>query len=389
MRSDLSEEGKILELDGGEAQPLSVRAKALVFSDPVSKKMLHHLELIAPSDVPVLINGETGTGKELVARHIHLLSQRPGPFVAVNCGAISEHLAESEFFGHEQGAFTGATSRRVGWFEAAHGGTLFLYEIGDLRLSMQVKLLRTLQEREVVRVGSRKPIPVNIRLVAATNVDLDDAVRAGRFRLDLLYRLNIAELKLPPLRERKGDIWPLAEHFLRRYAQRLGLPPQTLGTAALNALERYSWPGNIRELEIVFHYALLASPGEEIAVGHLKLSVAIGTGSLPPESQEISGADPWQQMEALLYRLLHHPEENLYGKLEDMIVNTTYQYTRFNQVRSAKLLGISRNVLRTLLKKHGYLGEGGNSGTEVTVDSDLALVPRMGRALPGRLPVST
>src|SRR4051812_31641783 len=173
-------------------------SREFIFADGASRQLLDYVEKLAPSEVPVLIGGETGTGKELVARHIHLLSGRKGPFLAVNFGAISDHLAESELFGHEAGSFTGAVGKREGWFEAANGGTLFLDEIGDLPLPLQVKLLRVLQEKEVVRIGSRKSIPVDVRLVAATNVDLDYAVNAGHFRRDLLYRINIAHVKLPP-----------------------------------------------------------------------------------------------------------------------------------------------------------------------------------------------
>jgi transcriptional regulator with PAS, ATPase and Fis domain len=226
----------LLSLEGGNAQPLSVRAKALVFSDPISAKLLEYIERIAPSDAPVLINGETGTGKELVARHIHLLSGRKGPFLAVNCGAISDQLAESELFGHEAGSFTGAVGKREGWFEAANEGTLFLDEIGDLPLPMQVKLLRVLQEKEIVRIGSRKTISINVRLVVATNVDLDYAVTAGHFRRDLLYRINIAQVKLPPLRERPGDVLPLAEHFLKTYSQRMGYRQPQFSASAIELL---------------------------------------------------------------------------------------------------------------------------------------------------------
>ena len=210
---DSSKPPVVLSLEGNNAQPLSVRAKALVFSDPASAELLEYIERISPSEAPVLIGGETGTGKELVSRHIHLLSGRKGPFLAVNCGAISDYLAESELFGHEAGSFTGAVGKREGWFEAANGGTLFLDEIGDLPLPLQVKLLRVLQEKEVVRIGSRKPIPVDVRLVAATNVDLDYAVNAGHFRRDLLYRINIAHVKIPPLRDRPGDVCPWPNTF--------------------------------------------------------------------------------------------------------------------------------------------------------------------------------
>lgn len=352
---DQSADNILLELEG-EPSPLSIRAKALVFADPSSQALLHHLQRIAPSEAPILINGETGTGKELVARHVHRLSGRCGPFVAVNCGAVNEQLAESEWFGHEAGAFTGATSRREGWFEAADGGTLFLDEIGDLPLSMQVKLLRVLQEREVVRVGSRTPKKVDIRLVAATNINLEEAVRAERFRLDLFYRLNVAPCRLPPLRERRGDIVPLAEHFLERYRNRLGLPPQTLSPAARRALERYRWPGNIRELENVIHYALLIASDNEISAEDLKLS---GSVLLPASQRGAEGGDspgtPFEQLESALEELFADPPDDLLNQIEKRIVDLAFSHTRYNQVRTAKLLCISRNVLRTLLKKHGHL----------------------------------
>ena len=195
----------LLTLPHPDARALTVRAKALVFEDPRSRELLRRIEQIAPSAATVLIMGETGTGKEIVARHIHDLSARAGQaFVAVNCGAFSETLVESELFGHERGAFTGAVAPKPGWFEAAHGGTLFLDEIGDLPAAVQVKLLRVLQEREVVRLGSRQPIAIDVRLVAATNVALEQAVAAGRFREDLYYRLRVAVVPIPPLRERPG-----------------------------------------------------------------------------------------------------------------------------------------------------------------------------------------
>ena len=206
-----SNTARVLTLPNAEQAALTIRAKALIFHDPKSLTLLSHVERIAPSEANVLIIGETGTGKELIARHIHAQSGRKGPFVAVNCGAFSENLVEAELFGHEAGAFTGAQQARAGWFEAANGGTLFLDEVGDLPLAIQVKLLRVLQERQVVRLGSRKPVPVDVRLVAATNVDLEKAVQAGHFRLDLYYRLNVAPVFLPPLREREGDILPLVD----------------------------------------------------------------------------------------------------------------------------------------------------------------------------------
>jgi DNA-binding NtrC family response regulator len=357
----------ILSLEGGNAQPLSVRAKALVFSDPVSANLLNYIERVAPSEAPVLIGGETGTGKELVARHIHHLSGRKGPFLAVNCGAISDQLAESELFGHEAGSFTGASGRREGWFEAANGGTLFLDEIGDLPLPLQVKLLRVLQEREVVRIGSRKSIPINVRLVAATNVDLDYAVNAGHFRRDLLYRINIAQVHLPPLRERPGDILPLAEHFLRTYTQRMGLKKAEFSPEAVELMLSYTWPGNIRELENVIHFAILVSGDEPIKPEHLK--VTGGWERLYTQQQqnrtEIHSAtpapsrvddEPLQIIAQQLQKLFRDGSEDAhFERLEQLIVQEAFEYCHHNQVHTAALLGVSRNVMRTFLKRHGFL----------------------------------
>ncbi len=348
----------LLSLEGSNARSETIRAKALVFVDPVSRGLLRYLERVAPSEAPVLIIGETGTGKELVARHVHQLSARRGPFVAVNCGAISENLAESELFGHESGAFTGATGRREGWFEAANGGTLFLDEIGDLPLSLQVKLLRVLQEREVVRIGSRKPIPVDIRLVAATNIDLGEAVRAWRFRLDLYYRLNIAQLTLPPLRERRGDILPLVHHFLGHYRERLGLLPQIFSNAALRALESYNWPGNIRELENVVHFALLVASDHEIGPEHLKLTDKATRPQLGGGVTHSAGT-PRERVQDALQERFNEGGDGLFDEYEKLIIEEAFRYSNYNQVRAAALLGLSRNVLRTLLRKHGYLSERG------------------------------
>ncbi|MDQ8035949.1 MAG: sigma-54 dependent transcriptional regulator [Pedobacter sp.] len=361
----------LLSLEGSDSQPLSIRAKALVFADPASQRLLDYIERLAPSEAPVLIIGETGTGKELVARHIHHLSGRSGPFLAVNCGAISEQLAESELFGHEAGSFTGAVGKREGWFEAANGGTLFLDEIGDLPLPMQVKLLRVLQEREVVRIGSRKSIAVDVRLVAATNVDLDHAVSAGHFRRDLLYRLNIAQARLPPLRERPGDVLPLVEHFLRSYSQRMGNRIPVLSSAAEEALLGYAWPGNIRELENVVHFALLIAPGDEIRPEHLKVTGGWGAAGLGsgnwnhPASSTAAREESRDDEEPLtiiareLRRLYAQAPEALFDELESLIVTEAFRHVRSNQVHAAALLGITRNVMRTLLKRHGLLADSG------------------------------
>jgi DNA-binding NtrC family response regulator len=330
--------------------------KTLVFADPVSRRLLAYIEKLAPSEVPVLISGETGTGKELVAQHIHQLSGRKGPFLAVNCGAISDQLAESELFGHEPGSFTGAVGRREGWFEAADGGTLFLDEVGDLPLGMQVKLLRVLQEREIVRIGSRTPIAVDVRVVAATSVDLDHAVSAGQFRRDLFYRLNTARARIPALRERPADVLPLAEHFLRVYCKRMNRAGATLSVTAASALLAHSWPGNIRELENLIHFALVMSNGPEIQPEHLKVREWSALDAPVSAAAQLS-SDPLEVIASQLRRAFLNPTDALYDDLERLIVTETYQHCGSNQVQSAALLGISRNVLRTLLKRHGLLSD--------------------------------
>ena len=368
MRDEVWHRPIVLSLEGSNAQPLSIRAKALVFTDPVSCRLLTLIERLAPSEAPVMIIGETGTGKELVARHIHQLSGRKGPFLAVNCGAINDQLAESELFGHEAGSFTGATGRREGWFEAAQGGTLFLDEIGDLPLHLQVKLLRVLQEREVVRIGSRKPIPVDVRFVAATNVDLDAAVHAGHFRRDLLYRINIAQVHLPPLRERPGDILPLANHFIKQYSKRMNIGTAHLTSDAREALLAYAWPGNIRELENVIHFALLVAETSEVRPEHLKVKGGWGDANQAishwntPLSTQVqapldSAADPFAQIAYSLKIEFEKASPNLFDSLERLVVQEVFQYTRQNQVHSAALLGVTRNVMRTMLKRHGLLAD--------------------------------
>jgi DNA-binding NtrC family response regulator len=338
----------------------------LVFADPASRQLFEYIEKLAPSEVPVLITGETGTGKELVAQQLHQLSGRTGPFLAVNCGAISDHLAESELFGHEAGSFTGAAGKREGWFEAAHGGTLFLDEIGDLPLALQVKLLRVLEEHEVVRIGSRKPIPVNVRLIAATNADLDQAAAVGRFRSDLLYRLNIAQARVPSLRERPGDILPLARHFLAKHSQRAGTTVPEVTPAAAEALLRHAWPGNIRELRNVMHFALLIASGRAIQPEHLKVNGGWGAAVTPQEdttplAQHVQIADdsqpPLAAIAGHLRRSFDTPGGSLLEDLERLIVTEAYQRCGGNQVQSAQLLGVTRNVIRTLLKRHGLLQE--------------------------------
>jgi sigma-54-specific transcriptional regulator len=345
----------LLTLPNAGARSLTVRAKALVFEDPRSQTLLRFVRQIAPSDATVLVIGETGTGKEIVARHVHDLSSRAAqPFVAINCGAFSETLVESELFGHERGAFTGAQAAKPGWFEAAEGGTLFLDEIGDLPPAVQVKLLRVLQEREVVRLGSRQAIPIDVRLIAATNVDLEQAVAAGRFREDLYYRLKVAVLPLPALRDRPGDVLPLARYFLGLYQQRLHSGPISLTAAAVDQLLAHGWPGNIRELENVIHAALLVCQGNEIGPADLGLRAA------PPRQPERSGSpgEPLADLERALGALFERNLPDLHARVEGALLKAAYAYCHRNQLQTARLLGISRNVVRARLIQLGEIQAG-------------------------------
>jgi len=340
---------------------LSIRASALVFEDPESRKLLSLIERVAPSDVTAFIMGETGTGKELVARHLHALSPRKnGPFAAINCGAFSESLVESELFGHEKGSFTGAIASKQGWFESANGGTLFLDEIGDLPLSTQVKLLRVIQQREIVRVGSRKAVPIDVRLVAATNVNLEDAVKAGRFREDLYYRINVVPIQITPLRNRTGDILPLVEHFLSIYKDRLHTKQPELAPETVRLLHEYPWPGNIRELENVIHRALLVSDGNVLRPRDLNLpsiQLVSGSASSGVSNEDAVNRAGYQEctLDKALGEIIQQEPEKLYETVNRKLVLGAYDYCRQNQVQTARVLGISRNILRTLLKQFGVI----------------------------------
>jgi sigma-54-specific transcriptional regulator len=330
------------------------RARALVFEDPLSHDLLTSLEQVAPTEATVLITGETGTGKEIVARHVHGRSARArSPFVAVNCGALSPSLIESELFGHEKAAFTGALSANPGWFEAANGGTLFLDEIADLPLGAQVKLLRVLQEREVVRIGARRPIPIDVRLIAATNANLAQAVAEGRFREDLFYRLHVAHLTIAPLRDRPVDILPLAKHFLTAHALRAGAEPARLTPDAEAKLLAHRWPGNIRELENAVQHGLLLAREGLITATDLKL-IAVGpmrvSPSTPPLATAVPArAEPRAALESALLALFEAEPPNLLQQVEETVFRVAYHFSERNQLRTARLLGTSRNVVRARL----------------------------------------
>jgi sigma-54-specific transcriptional regulator len=356
-----SKRPQVLSFSEPRSLTLSVRASALVFEDAASRQLLEHIERIAPSDATVLIIGETGTGKELIARHIHALSsRRNGPFGALNCAALSESLIESELFGHEKGAFTGALSSKDGWFETANNGTLFLDEVGDLPLGLQAKLLRVLQEREVVKVGARRATPVNVRVIAATNVNLEEAVEAGRFRADLYYRFNVATVRLVPLRERPGDILPLARHFLALYGERLGYRNAQLTEEAERVLLNYDWPGNIRELENAIHRALLVCPGDRIRPADFKLS------GLRPQAPAVLTSTV--SLESAVRQLCEQAPPKLFELIEATVLRTALDFCEQNQVQTARLLSISRNVLRHRMALYGLLpgsGHGEKANTAV------------------------
>lgn len=335
---------------------LSVRASAQVFEDPESQRLLDLIERVAPSNATAFIMGETGTGKELVARHLHALSpRRNGPFAAINCGAFSETLVESELFGHERGAFTGAIAAKPGWFESANGGTLFLDEIGDLPMPTQVKLLRVLQEREIVRVGSRKPVPIDVRLIAATNVNLEDAVKAGRFREDLFYRINVVPLQIAPLRNRPGDLLPLTKYFISIYRNRLHTQELELPQETVQLLQEYPWPGNIRELENVIHRALLVCDGNVLRPRDLNLPIIQDRDAAPLARHTSPAVIETCSLERAIDELLELQPEHLYDLVNRQLIIQAYRECHENQVQTARVLGISRNVLRTQLKQYGII----------------------------------
>lgn len=330
--------------------PLPLPSSQPVLVDPASIAFKNVLDKLAPTDATVLIVGETGTGKEVVARYLHHHSLRnEQPFLAVNCGALSESLAEAELFGHEKGAFTGALNRHQGWFEAAEGGTLLLDEIGELSLSLQVKLLRVLQEREITRVGSRTPISINVRVIAATHVDLADAIKERRFREDLYYRLNVAAVTLPPLRQRPQDIPALAQHFLALYAYRLGRPNLTLAEDTLEALAVYHWPGNVRELENTLHNAVLLTQELQIQPHILKLNA--------PKSDSVTNDKAVDDDELALFirSQLEKETPRLFQKITDTLIQHAFSMNNNNQQQTAAMLGISRNTLRTHLANLGLI----------------------------------
>lgn len=349
------EEDEAAEFEGDERLPLIGRS-------PAMQEIYRVLARLMGTDLTVLINGESGTGKELVARALHDYGKRRnGPFVAINMGAIPHELIESELFGHEKGAFTGAGNRFAGRFEQADGGTLFLDEIGDMPIDAQTRLLRVLQEGEFTTVGGRTPIKANVRIVAATHHDLTQLVSRGQFREDLYYRLNVVPMRLPPLRERTEDIPDLARHFLRKLADE-GLPATSIDNVALERLQSHRWPGNVRELEnLVRRLAALYSQ-ETITLDIVEGELA-DISQKPPQTGEGKGRESLgEAVERHLidYFAAHEdglPPAGLYERIlheiERPLINITLGSVRGNQVRAAEMLGLNRNTLRKKIRELG------------------------------------
>ena len=333
----------VVEADGPAAG-----ADLIVGRSPAMQEVYKAIGRFAPQDVTVLILGESGTGKELVARAVYQHSKRADrPFLAINCAAIPEALLESELFGHEKGAFTGADRQRVGKFEQADGGTLFLDEIGDMSPATQAKVLRVLQDGRFERIGGRQTIATDVRLVAATNQKLDELMAAGRFRHDLLYRLNGVTIHLPPLRERAGDLPLLVDHFVGQMNAKLGRHVGTVAADARAALERHSWPGNVRELQNAIRYAVIQAVSDVITAGCLPGTVT-GRAAAPP-----AGANALPDLRELVRALVAAGTPELYRRVihevDRVVLEEALQHVKGNQVLASELLGISRTTLRAKL----------------------------------------
>ncbi|HRE60857.1 MAG TPA: sigma-54 dependent transcriptional regulator [Micropepsaceae bacterium] len=325
----------------------------LIVEDKAMEKVLALADQVAGSDASILITGESGTGKEVLARHVHRKSKRAEkPFISVNCAAIPENLLESELFGHEKGSFTGAIARRIGKFEEADGGTLLLDEISEMDVRLQAKLLRALQEREIDRVGGTKPVKVNIRVIATSNRDLAEAVRAGTFREDLLYRLNVVNLRLPSLRERPADIIALARFFAKKYAVANGVNFRDITDDARQTLLNHTWRGNVRELENTMHRAVLLATGGEIAPDAIRLPDGSRAADLvaprAPDAASHAAAAADAASRGMVGRTVADVERDL--------ILQTLDHCLGNRTHAANILGISIRTLRNKLKEYTAAG---------------------------------
>ncbi|MBR4127297.1 MAG: sigma-54-dependent Fis family transcriptional regulator [Alphaproteobacteria bacterium] len=328
------------EMIGAVLSAFSMQATPVIYKDAAMEKVLQLAKQIAPSTASVLITGESGTGKEVIAKYIHANSKRSSaPFVAVNCAAIPENLLESELFGYEKGAFTGAVARRIGKFEEADGGTLLLDEISEMDIRLQAKLLRVLQERQIDRIGGKKPINVDVRILATSNRNMQQEVLNKTFREDLYFRLNVVNIAIPSLRQRKEDILPLTEYFIKKYSEMNDIPVKPLSQKAADMLLAYGWQGNVRELENTIHRAVLLSTGKEIEPEAIMLT---GTMEQPHEAEETVSS------ESMVGRTVADVEKDL--------IISTLKHTLGNRTHAANILGISIRTLRNKLKQ--YMEEG-------------------------------
>jgi DNA-binding NtrC family response regulator len=327
--------------------------RPLIAHDPVMIDLRALADQIAPSDASVLITGESGVGKEVMARYVHKRSKRADkPFISVNCAAIPENLLESELFGHEKGAFTGAVARRIGKFEEANGGTLLLDEISEMDIRLQAKLLRAIQEREIDRVGGAKPVQVDIRIIATSNRILQEAVMRGDFRKDLLYRLNVLNLHIPPLRERPNDVVSLADFFVDKYSKANGLPPRKLSDEAVERIKSAAWQGNVRELENAMHRAVILAQADVINVDDLRT----------PDGRPV----PLNTFDAAAERAVNAAEGAINGaamrigqtvaEVEQDLILSTLDHCLGNRTHAATILGISIRTLRNKLKQYSEEG---------------------------------
>jgi len=348
------------ELIAAILEAVASDSSAVIYRDEKTAEVIRLADQIAASDASILITGESGTGKEVMARHVHQKSARAAKvFIAVNCAAIPENLLESELFGHEKGAFTGALARRIGKFEEANGGTLLLDEISEMDVRLQAKLLRAIQERIIDRVGGSKPVPVDIRIIATSNRNLSEAVAQGAFREDLLYRLNVVNLKIPPLRERPADILELADHFAKKYAQANGMPRRGISANARRQLLANRWPGNVRELENTIHRAVLLSSGAEIEADAIR----------SPDGEMTAAAVHASGPAAHAAQMAEDISRGLVGmtvaEVERDLIIDTLSHCLGNRTHAANILGISIRTLRNKLKQ--YTSE----GLEVPMPGDI------------------
>jgi nitrogen regulation protein NR(I) len=351
------------------AEPVDDRADAILGRCPAMQEVYKAIGRVAAQEVPVLITGDSGTGKELVARALYQHSRRAhAPFLAINCAAIPEHLLESELFGHEKGAFTGADRKRIGKFEQCSGGTLFLDEVGDMTPLTQSKVLRLLQEQRFERVGGTETIQTDVRILAATNHNLESAVAEGRFRQDLYYRLSVFTIHLPALRAREDDLSLLVQHYVRRFSRELGKAVQSVAPEAMEVLRRYSWPGNVRELQSALKQAILQAAGPVLLSEFLPALHAI---SLADSAADVglhvpSAADT--ALEPFIDEQLQAGAKDLYAavlqRVDRLLLTRVLRHTNGNQLQAAKLLGITRGSLRTKLRELGIRIDRNITGSE-------------------------